>query len=377
MRVIGWLGRTGVLLAALLLMCQAAFADKVPFRMVDGHPLIIAHINGRPAVALIDTGAAASYVDESLAADLGIGALWKLAAEDAAGPQVRNDRTVPANITIGAVVTEEKTLGLENVGAIFGGLPDGEAQPQAIIGLDVLKNYVIEIDFDRSVIGFTKAGEYRAFPKEGALVLTNGSGLRMLRIALDGKWADAVIDTGATSAVHLSIAFEAREGILAGQRASEVLVSGVDGLHRRPITSLETIEFAGRAFSNVPVTLSAQPIGSNIDAVVGMQVLSRFNLVLDFSRWRMWMKPNASFGKPFRRDRVGLSTRNEEGGRVVLVASGSPADKAGFRIGEIVTEMRDEDGAKIDSGRDTVTGQKVTVVMGDGSTRLLVAEEYY
>jgi hypothetical protein len=108
-----------------------------------------------------------------------------------------------------------------------------------------------------------------------------------------------------------------------------------------------------------------------------MQVLGRFNLILDFSRWRMWMKPNASFGKPFRRDRVGLSTREEEGGRVVLVARGSPAEKAGFRLGEIVREMRDEHGVKIDSGRDTVTGQKVTIVMGDGSTRAIIAEEYY
>ena len=377
MRVMTWLGRTGVLLAALLLVCEAAFADEVRFRMVDGHPLIIVRINGHPAVALIDTGAAASYIDEDLAADLGIGALWKLAAADAAGSQVRNDRTVPAKVAIGKVVTEEKTLGLEEVGAIFGGLPDGEPRPQAIIGLDVLKNYVVEIDFDRSMIGFTKAAKYKAFPKDSALTLENGAGLRMLPVKLDGELAHAVIDTGATSAVHMSIMFEAKERILAGQRASEALVSGVDGLYRRPITSLETMEFAGRTFTNVPVTLSAQPIGSNIDAVVGIQVLSQFNLILDFSRWRMWMKPNASFGKPFRRDRVGLSTRDEEGGRVVLVAQGSPAEKAGFRLGEIVKEMRDEAGAKIDSGRDTVTGQKVTVVMGDGSTRSIIAEEYY
>jgi predicted aspartyl protease len=376
MRVLSWLRRIGALVASLSLACTS-FADEVPFRMVDSHPLIITQINGHPTIALIDTGAAASYIDEDLAADLGIGALWKLTVEGAAGSQVRNDRTVPAHISIGAVVAEEKTLGLHDVGGIFGGMPDGEAHPQAIIGLDVLKNYVVEIDFDRSVIGFTRAGEYKAFPKDGALTLKNGSGLRMLRMKLDGKWADAVIDTGATSAVHMSVMFELKERILAGQRASEALVSGVDGLYRRPITSLETIEFAERTFSNVPVTLSAQPLGSSIDAVVGMQVLSRFNLILDFSRWRMWMKPNASFGKPFRRDRVGLSTREEEGGRVVLVARGSPAEKAGFRLGEIVREMRDEHGVKIDSGRDTVTGQKVTIVMGDGSTRSIIAEEYY
>jgi hypothetical protein len=94
----------------------------------------------------------------------------------------------------------------------------------------------------------------------------------------------------------------------------------------------------------------------------------------------MWMTPNDGFGKPFRRDRVGLHTlspRREEGVTLALVAPGSPAEKAGFRPGEVVKEMQDEAGVKIESGRDVAPGQKVTVIMGDGSERILVGAEYY
>jgi predicted aspartyl protease len=344
--------------------------------MVRNQPFVEVTINGRPTIALLDTGAAASWVDEDLAAELGIGALWKLAAEDRSGPYVRNDRTVPSVIGIGADVEEEVALGLIDVGAIVGELPEGEPRPRAIIGLDVLKKYVIGLDFDRSVVEFAPADGYTAFPPSGALTLNKNSGLRMLRVTLDGRDADAVIDTGATSAVHVSIAFEGVDALAAAQ-ASQMLVSTVHGIHQRPIASLKNVEFAGRQFASVPATLSAQPIGNGVDAVVGMQLLSQFNLVLDFPRSRMWMSPNANFGKPFRRDRVGLHTLDEEGGRVVLVASGSPAEKAGFRIGDVVTEMRDETGGRIGSGRDVIAGQKVAVVMGDGSTRTLVAQDYY
>jgi len=372
--------RLAVMLTAAF-ACGAAHADELPINLVRNHPFIDVSINGRPVVALLDTGAAASWVDEDLAAELGIGALWKLAtAEGASGPYVRNDRTVPAGVRIGSVVSEEKTLGLLDVDAIFGVLPEGEAMPRAIIGLDILRNYVIELDFDRSVASFTPADAYADFPAEGAIALERASGLRLLRTKLDGVDALAVVDTGATSAVHLSVDFEGA-GDLGRRPGSQTLVSSIGGIHQRPVTSLDQVEFAGRTFANAPLTLSAQPLGNRIDAVIGMQLLGQFNLILDFSRSRMWMTPNANFGAPFRRDRIGLHTRGERledgNGLLVLVAPGSPAEKAGFKTGEIVKEMRNEAGAKIDSGRDVATGQRVTVVMGDGSTRALIGGEYY
>jgi hypothetical protein len=146
------------------------------------------------------------------------------------------------------------------------------------------------------------------------------------------------------------------------------------------VGALAQVELNGWTFRNVPVTLSMRPLGSGIDAVVGMQLLGQFNLVLDLSRSRMWMTPNGGYGKPFRRDRVGLHTlarRGEESAPLVLVAPGSPAEKAGFKVGEIVKEIRDEAGVKIDSGRDVAPGQTVMIMMGDGSSRTLVGAEYY
>jgi predicted aspartyl protease len=375
-RLVAWSGQPAALLA--LLACDAAWADEVPLRVVRNHPFIDVAINGHPTVALLDTGAAASWIDDELAAELGIGALWLLASEGA-GPYVRNDRTVPAGVRIGRDVSEERALGLIDVDAIFGDLPDDAPTPRAIIGLDVLRHYVIELDFDRSIADFTPAEDYSSFPSNDAIALGRASGLAILNARLDGIEARAVIDTGATSAVHMSLGFEGADYV-ASRAASQTMVSTVAGVHARPVGALAQVELSGRTFADVPATLSAQPLGNGIDAVVGMQLLGQFNLILDLSRSRMWMTPNGSFGKPFRRDRVGLHTlgrRGDEVAPVALVAPGSPAEKAGFKAGEIVKELRDEAGARIESGRDVATGQKVTVVMGDGSSRTLVGAEYY
>jgi len=319
-------------------------------------------------------------VDDDLAAEVGIGALWLLSTEDASGPQVRNDRTVPAVIGIGKAVSEERTLGLIDIDAIFAELPEGETPPQAIIGLDILSNYVVELDFDRAVVGLTPKDSYARFPSRGAISFEHVSGLAMLRTRLDGMDARTVIDTGATSAIHMSNAFEGA-AYAASLPGSQMMVSSVAGVHQGPIASLGRVEFAGRQFKSVPVTVSSQPIGEDIDAVIGMQVLGQFNLVLDLSRSRMWMTPNQNFGKPFRRDRIGLHSLGdalgEAGGELVLVAPGSPAEAAGFKPGEIVKEMYDEVGARIESGRDVAIGQKVVIVMGDGSLRTLTGAEYY
>jgi predicted aspartyl protease len=374
-----WFARSSWLAALLAaLACETSSADEVPLQVVRNHPFVEVAINGHPTVALLDTGAAASWIDDELAAQLGIGALWLL-ADEGSGPQIRNDRTIPAGIRIGSDVFAERTLGLIDVDAIFGDLPDNAPMPRAIIGLDVLRPYVIELDFDRSAAEFTPAEDYSGFPPRDAIALERISGLAILRIKLDGLEARSVIDTGATSAMHVSPAFEGA-GNIASKAASQTMVSTVAGVHPRPVGALAQVELQGRTFRNVPVTLAMQPLGNGIDAVVGMQLLGQFNLVLDLSRLRMWMTPNNSYGKPFRRDRVGLHTlasRGQDEAPLVLVAPGSPAEKAGFKRGEIVREMRDEAGAKIESGRDVAPGQTVTIVMGDGSSRTLVAAEYY
>jgi predicted aspartyl protease len=375
-----WMAWRDPLLAMTALFgCEAAFADEVPLRMVRNHLFFEVAINGHPTVALLDTGAASSWIDQELAAELGIGALWLL-AEEGSGPHVRNDRTVPAGVRIGKDVSEERTLGLIDVDPIFGDLPDEAPMPRAIVGLDVLRHYVIELDLDRSVADFTPADAYSDFPAQGAVALERAAGgLAILRVTLDGLEARSVVDTGATSAVHMSLDFAGAVAV-ASRAPSQTMVSTVAGVSPRPVGALAQVELNGRTFRNAPVTLSVQPLGRGIDAVVGMQLLGQFNLVLDLSRSRMWMTPNRSFGSPFRRDRIGLHTlggRGEESAPLVLVAPGSPAEKAGFRTGEIVREMRDEAGAKIESGRDVAPGQTVTIVMGDGSSRTLVGAEYY
>lgn len=92
----------------------------------------------------------------------------------------------------------------------------------------------------------------------------------------------------------------------------------------------------------------------------------------------MWMTPNSNFDDPFRRNRIGVITGSGGGrGKVRLVAPGSPAERAGFRIGETIAVFETEAGAAISDLLTVSDGEHVTAVMTDGSRRKLTAQAYY
>jgi hypothetical protein len=367
--------RAIVLFVLAVSTLQTAVADELQFSRIGRYIVVPIKIDGHPAFGAIETSAD-STLDAGFAEKIGLGSMWKDSAKGTNGGKTRNDLSVATLITIGDVVSEKRQIVLRPGGAPLASEDDGPAV-MALIGFDVLKNYVVEINFDRSTIAFSRAGEFKAFPREGALTLKESNGARAIRVKLDGKNADALISISSSPAAYLSGPFAAKSKLIVGKRVSETLVTDTVGTFRRPVASLETLKIGNHTLNDVPVSISA---GSLWDAevVLGLPVLSQFNLILDFSRYRMWMTPNGNFGHvEYPRDRLGLRFMPDESPRRIrLVAPGSPAEKAGFKLGEIVLEMRGQDGAPVESG-SVKAGTTVTVVMGDGSERKIVAENYY
>src|SRR5690606_36447543 len=161
-------------------------------------------------------------------------------------------------------------------------------------------------------------------------------------------------------------------------RTSESLVIGSDRASARPILSLPSVEIGGVRFEDVPATIGPRDRLASLivgDGVIGVDLLKRFNLVIDFRRSRLWMTPNAASKAPFRRNRTGVVTG--EGGAVLLVAPGSPAEAAGFAVGETIAGFEDESGAAILNLMEIAEGAPITVTMADGSRRKLTAQAYY
>ena len=77
------------------------------------------------------------------------------------------------------------------------------------------------------------------------------------------------------------------------------------------------------------------------EAMIGLGLLSRFNLIFDYSRQRLIIKPNGNFDEPFDYDMSGLSLRKSPDGflEIVRVYDNSPAGDAGLKTGDRVIRI--------------------------------------
>ncbi len=176
-----------------------------------------------------------------------------------------------------------------------------------IVGYPMFENKVVEIDFDRMVMvlhdtlpahatGFAKT----PMPFSGSLpaveaVLVNGerraSGL-------------FVLDTAGGGAMVVNQAFAAANGLHGTMKylgASTSRGVGSVGI-RNHLLLLPHLTLAGFDIPNVPINVELPSDGSKAPpgGVLCMEVLQRFNTILDFQRNEAYFKPNASFNAPFK-----------------------------------------------------------------------------
>lgn len=73
------------------------------------------------------------------------------------------------------------------------------------------------------------------------------------------------------------------------------------------------------------------------DGTIGIELLRRFDLIIDQPKRGLWTRPNADFAEPWHYDRAGFDVEQEDGvWKVSVVDKGSPAEKAGLKVGDQV-----------------------------------------
>jgi predicted aspartyl protease len=362
--------RRWLALPAALAFAPCAMAEPRPFRLDGGRIATLVRIEEREVLALIDTGAWGSSIEQTLADELEIGSARAGRTYGASGAHVAYRRTQGVSIDLGGGVAGQPRAAVTP----DNGPADG---PRAVIGMDMLADAAVSIDFDAMTIDFTPSRRFTP-PAAEPLKLEGQWEQRRLRVAFGGRDMFFAIDTAASSALHLMLPEMRARELLRGLMSSRTLVEGVDGLHEQAVASMPEVVLTGVRFENVPFTLSPRgtfSYGANgVQGVIGVDMLRRFNAVLDYGRDRVWLTPNGARGAPFRRNRIGVVSG--PGGTVALVAPGSPAERAGFRAGDVIARWEDEAGAPTQTA-DVGEGEAVVAVMADGTRRRLVAAAYY
>jgi hypothetical protein len=176
-----------------------------------------------------------------------------------------------------------------------------------IVGYPVFVGKVVEIDFDRMVMavhdtlpahaaGFAKT----PMPFSGSLpavesILINGEKRASGLFVLDTAGSGAMVVNQAFAAAH------GLHGLMENLGTSTSRGVGNAGI-RNHLLLLPQLTIAGFTLPNVPINVELPSDGNEAPpgGVLCMEVLQRFNMILDFQRNEAYFKPNTTFNAPFK-----------------------------------------------------------------------------
>jgi hypothetical protein len=356
--------------AFALLLAPAAAAQEIPFRLVRNSILLPVKVNGVDTTARLDTGGQYSMTTRASAARLNLTISGRADRTGVSGRFAAFEQTAPAVFVLGGQTVTSRPLTVTGEGSAT--MIPGASE--LTLGMDVMREFVVEIDFDRSVIRFTPAAQFAA-PAGLPVPIRRVGNDRSIPASVTARPSvRAEFDTGHPGTLDLSA--DVAERAIEGRPASTRAATGVDSVIRLRTSTLPELILGGATLRNVPVNIRSDRERGRL--MLGMDILKRFNLVMDFSRDRMWMTPNSLFDAPYRKDRLGIWRYGEAWGRPgLLVSPGSPAERAGLRDGDRIAQVIDASGAPLTNLEDLPAGQQVVVILHDGARKEMTTADYY
>jgi predicted aspartyl protease len=275
--------------SALLLAACASAPPPAPDLRVSGNRLFIAaEINGQPIEALLDSGAEMTLLDAAAASRLGLGT--------AGSADVRGSGAATEEVTFAeGLQTRAAGITLENQMAAVLDLTDISARVvgepvAAILGREIFDAARLYLDIETGT--FRTTGD-TALDGAVRLPLTDAMGIKQVPVRIEGQPESlADFDLGNGSRVLISEAFARRAGLLEPARITGTESGGgIGGAVTRQLVTLETLEIAGQTLRNVEAAIDPSPDAP--DANVGVSVLRRFDMLIDFPGGAVWLRPRA------------------------------------------------------------------------------------
>lgn len=205
-------------------------------------------------------------------------------------------------------------------------------------------------------VEFNYVGGYMRFLAEDEVIGDNFAAIQCKRldnieriiIPLSVTFSDGytingnfLMDTGMPDELSLGSATANRlkaEGHLADTRRMRYEVGGVGGSRTDNYLNTKQITIGGKSINDIRITYSENEQGaladSRYDGLVGNALFARFDVIIDFVNWVVYLCPNKNFDKP-QPNNFGIAFQpNSDHWKVNALLEGGNAERAGLRQGD-------------------------------------------
>ena len=256
--------------------------------------------------------------------------------------------------------------------SVYGDRIDG------IIGYSFYSRYILKIDYDSNQIYVYSKGNIK-YPKGGFTLKpavinlpVQGAMLRDIRV-VDARF---YFDTGAGLCLLLNSDFIRDSSILNPEKKPlPAQAQGLGGKANMQVTTLKEFKLGPYRFHNIPTyifddeyNITSYPY---LAGLIGNDVLRRFNIILNYEKRIFYLTPNTHFRDPFDYSYTGLGLYWIEGQiRVGDVMKDSPAEKAGFKVDDIVLGINNNLSQNLQLYKSMLqnTGDRVKVLVSRSDT---------
>lgn len=192
-----------------------------------------------------------------------------------------------------------------------------------------------------------------------------------------------LLDTGMPDELSLNSATANRlkaEGHLAGARRMKFEVGGIGGSRVDNYLKTKRITIGDKSINDIRITYSENETGaladSRYDGLVGNAIFARFDVIIDFTNWGIYLRPNNNFDKPQPNFYSMAFTSSGDHWTVNALLEGGNAERAGLRQGDRIEAINGIKASDSDKSAISPLPDRLTLsVLRDGAVIEIVVDK--